>query len=177
MRRVFDPRKFRMYVGASGTWIYYDRVVLRDGRVVNVQPGKYMRVAPLGGGKFVVAFEDRVEEAGEKPDFDFDEPSCVVDSVTGFISKTVKMRCRLGIGGSVNTLYYGNVKVGEFTGYKDSVDVTFSYIDRDEAVMLGAGVAIGAGFLGYRSLRSPLGILPGLAAGLVLIGYGVSKGV
>lgn len=180
MRRVFDPLKFRLYVEMLNVWIYYDKVVLPDGRVVAVSPGKYFKIERTSDGKTVIRFEDVVEELGLKPDYDYNQPYCVIDSVSGFVNKTVKMRCRHSIGwagGKSDVLYYGNVRVGAFSGFKDFYPVSFSYIDRNEAMMLGAGVAIGAGFLGYRSLRSPLGILPGLAVGLVLIGYGASKGM
>jgi hypothetical protein len=177
--RMFDPRKFRLFVEMLNVWIYYDKVVLPGGRVASVSPGKYMKIERTSDGKTVVRFEDAVEELGLKPDWDFDEPYCVIDSVSGFIVKTVSMRCKHGIGwaGKSDVLYYGNVRVAAFSGYKGFYPVSFSYVDRDEATMLGVGVAIGAGFLGYRSLRSPLGALPGLVAGLALISYGVSKGV
>jgi hypothetical protein len=145
---VFDPRKFRLYVEALNVWIYYDKVVLPDGRVISVSPGKYMKIERTGDGKIAVGFEDVVEELGLRPDYDYNQPYCVIDSVSGFVVKTVNMMCRHRIGWTreSNVLYYGNVMVGAFSGFKDFYPVSFSYLDRDEALIVaGIGAVAGGG--------------------------------
>ena len=147
---MFDPRKFRLYVSALRVWIYYDKVVLPDGRVVAVNPGKYLKIVTTADGKTAIGFEDVVEELGLKPDYDYDEPYCVIDSVSGFVAKTVSMRCRHTIGwagDSPNTLYYGRVEVARFSGSRAELyPVGFGYLDRDEALIAAAGgAAVGGG--------------------------------
>jgi hypothetical protein len=147
---MFNPRKFRLYVSAIRVWIYYDKVVLPDGRVVSVNPGKYFKIETTADGKTAIRFEDVVEEIGLKPDWDYNQPYCVIDSVSGFVAKSVSMRCRHTIGwaGDVaNVLYYGNVVVARFSGFRRELyPVSFGYLDRDEALIAAAGgAAIGGG--------------------------------
>jgi hypothetical protein len=114
----------------------YDWLVLPDGRRVSIPPGKYMRLAPSGFG-----FEDWTEEIEQMPDYDYDEPACTV-SESGFVVRTVTVRCWLG-GLTTVDLYYGDelviseIRAGrEYTG-------SFTYVSlRDVAFTAGAGGAI-----------------------------------
>ena len=165
---MFDPKKFRLFVQALNVWIYYDKVILPDGRVVAVSPGKYFKIERTDDGKTVIRFEDIVEELGLKPDYDYNQPYCVIDSVSGFVAKTVSMRCRHSIGyTSPNVLYYGNIKVGEFVGFKDFYPVSFSYLDRDEALIAAGVGAVAGGGGAYVATKNAL--ISGAVSGAIAV--------
>jgi hypothetical protein len=174
---MFNPRKFRLYVSALDVWIYYDKVVLPGGRVVDVNPGKYFKIETTADGKTVIKFEDVVEELGLRPDYDYDEPYCVIDSVSGFVAKSVSMRCRHTIGwagGEANVLYYGNVVVARFSGFRTELyPVSFGYLDRDEALIAAAGgAAVGGGGAYAATKDAKIGgiVSAAIAVPIVLLG-------
>jgi hypothetical protein len=155
---MLDPRKFKIYVEDRRVWKGYDYVILPDGEVVKVRPGKYMKVTARG-----FAFEDMTEELDQTPDYDYDEPSCTIESVSGIIVKTVKLRCSNGSSYKIH-LYYGAVKVHEFErGFYDK-DISFKYIDRTESVIASvvAGLA-GGGATYYLRRDARLGLGVGVA--------------
>jgi hypothetical protein len=168
---MFDVRKFRIYVVNTKVWKGYDYVILPDGRRVSVPPGKYMRIGKTADGKMAFAFEDLTEEIGEKPDYDFNEPYCVVEEVSQAIIKKVRLSCQYE-GGYENHLYYGNVKVFEFKGGSYSKEITFSYCDRDEGILASvtAGAGIGATtYLVSKNAQAGLGLgIATAVAGAVL---------
>jgi hypothetical protein len=155
---VLDLRKFKIYVVDRRVWKGYDYVILPDGDVVKVRPGKYMKVTARG-----FAFEDLTEELNQEPDYDYDEPSCSIESVSGFVVKTVKLRCSYGSSYNIR-LYYGAVKVHEFErGFYDKV-ITFKYIDRAEAVIASALAGlVGGGATYYLRRDARLGLGVGVA--------------
>jgi hypothetical protein len=151
---MFNPRKFKIYVVNTKVWKGYDYVILPDGRLVKVTPGKYMRVTTNS-----FAFEDLTEELGQKPDYDYDEPACTF-TVSGVVFKTVKLRCRY-TAGYENHLYYGKVKVFEFKPGGYEREISFRYVDRAEGIIASAlaGVAGGgATYLLRRNARLGLGV-------------------
>ncbi len=155
---MLDPRKFKIYIVDRRVWKGYDYVILPDGNVVKVRPGKYMKVTARG-----FSFEDLTEELNQEPDYDYDEPSCSIESVSGLVVKTVKLRCSYGSSYDIH-LYYGAVKVHEFRrGFYDT-DVMFKYIDRTEGVIASvlAGVA-GGGATYYLRRNARLGLGVGVA--------------
>jgi hypothetical protein len=163
---VFDVRKFRVYVVNTRVWKGFDYIVLPDGRVVNVTPGKYMRVAADSFG-----FEDLTEELRQRPDYDYDEPACTF-TVSGVVFKTVKLRCRYG-GGYESHLYYGRVKVHEFKPGRYTREISFNYLDRGEtalaSVILGA-VGGGIAYARTRSVGAGLAVGGGIAVAGTLAG-------
>jgi hypothetical protein len=136
VRALVNLKLFNIYVRDTRVRKGYDWLVLPDGRRVSVAPGKYMLITPSGFG-----FEDMTEEIGEKPDYDYNEPVCVV-SESGFVVRTVTVKCRLD-GVTTVDLYYGDklvvpeIRAGrEYTG-------GFTYVSlRDVAITAGAGGAI-----------------------------------
>jgi hypothetical protein len=156
--RVFDPRKFKIYIVDRRVWKGYDYVILPDGDVVKVRPGKYMRVTARG-----FSFEDMTEELNQEPDYDYDEPSCSIESASGFLVKTVKLRCSYGSSYNIR-LYYGAIKVHEFErGFYDK-DISFKYIDRTEAVIASAVAGlVGGGATYYLRRDARLGLGVGIA--------------
>jgi hypothetical protein len=153
---VFDVRKFKIFIVNTRVWKGYDYVVLPDGRVVRVAPGKYMRVTADGFG-----FEDLTEELGQRPDWDYDEPACTIESVSGVVFKTVKLRCRYS-GGYENHLYYGKTKVFEFKRGRYTREVSFSYLDRGETALASMVLGVAGGGLAYaRTRRAGAGLAVG----------------
>jgi hypothetical protein len=144
---LVDVRLFNIYVQTTGVRKGYDWLILPDGRTVSVAPGKYMRITDNSFG-----FEDRTEEIGERPDYDYDEPYCVVAGESGFISKKVNLTCKLGIGGAIVDLYYGDKLIApSLTGFKDDVTIEFTYTSMSE--LLGVAAAAGAAVLALPALR------------------------
>jgi hypothetical protein len=153
---VFDVRKFRIFTVNTGVWKGYDYVVLPDGRVVSVTPGKYMVVSANS-----FAFEDLTEELGQKPDWDFAEPACTIESVSGVVFKTVKLRCKYSAGYE-NHLYYGKVKVFEFKPGTYTREISFSYLDRGETALASMILgAVGGGIAYARTRRVGTGLAVG----------------
>lgn len=152
---MLNPRKFKIYVVDRGVWKGHDYVILPDGNVVKVRPGKYMKVTARG-----FSFEDLTEELDQTPDYDYDDPSCSIESVSGFVVKTVKLRCSYGSSYNIR-LYYGAVKVHEFERGSYDKDVSFKYIDRTEAVIASAVAGLAGGGATYflrRDARLGLGV-------------------
>lgn len=163
---MFDVRKFRVYVVNTGVWKGFDYIVLPDGRVVSVTPGKYMRVAANSFG-----FEDQTEELGQKPDYDYDEPFCTF-TVSGVVFKTVKLSCRYGAGYE-NHLYYGKVKVFEFEPGSYTREISFNYLDRGEtalASMILGAVGGGIAYARTRRAGTSLAVGGGIAVAGTLAG-------
>jgi len=134
---LVDVRLFNIYVQESGVGKGYDWLVLPGKGRVAVQPGKYMKIA---GNSF--GFEDRTEEVGERPDYDYDEPYCTVVEDSGFIVKRAVLNCKLGIGGSNVDLYYGSKLIARgLTGYRDNVVLEFTYVSLGE--LLGVSAVAG----------------------------------
>jgi hypothetical protein len=152
---VLDLRKFKIYIVDRRVWKGYDYVILPDGNVVKVRPGKYMKVTARG-----FSFEDMTEELNQEPDYDYDEPSCSIESVSGLVVKTVKLRCSYGSSYNIR-LYYGAIKVHEFEkGFYDR-DISFKYIDRTEGVIASAVAGVAGGVATYflrRDARLGLGV-------------------
>jgi hypothetical protein len=152
---MLDLKKFKIYVVDRRVWKGYDYVILPDGNIVKVRPGKYMKVTARG-----FSFEDLTEELNQEPDYDYDDPSCSIESVSGFVVKTVKLRCSYGASYNIR-LYYGAVKVHEFErGFYDK-DISFKYIDRIEAMMTSAVAGLAGGVATYylrRDARLGLGV-------------------
>jgi len=144
---MFDPKKFWTKVVTTNVVKGYDYVILPDGRRIPVPSGKYMKITNVAG-KAVFAFEDMTGEIGEKPDWDFEEPYCVVESISGAVVKSVRLKCKY-TALYENHLYYGRVKVCEFKPGNYEVNVTFSYVDRDEALIASVGAGALAGGVGY----------------------------
>jgi hypothetical protein len=152
---TFDVRKFRIFTVNTRVWKGYDYIILPDGRLVKVAPGKYMRVTPNSFG-----FEDLTEELGQKPDWDYDEPACTF-TVSGVVFKTVTLRCRY-TGGYENHLYYGRIKVYEFKPGSYTRDITFSYLDRGETALASIILGVVGGGLAYaRTRRAGTGLAVG----------------
>jgi hypothetical protein len=144
---LVDVRLFNIYVQEKGVRKGYDWLILPDGRRVSVAPGKYMRIAANSFG-----FEDLTEEIGERPDYDYDEPYCTIVEDSGFISKRVVLKCKLGIGGRKVDLYYGDKLIASnLSGYKDNVPIEFTYTSMSE--LLGVAAAAGAAVLALLALR------------------------
>jgi hypothetical protein len=153
---VFDVRKFKIYVVNTRVWKGFDYIVLPDGRVVSVTPGKYMKVTANSFG-----FEDLTEELGQKPDYDYDEPACTIESVSGVVFKTVKLRCRY-TAGYENHLYYGKVKVFEFKPGSYTREISFSYMDRGETALASMILgSVGGGIVYARTRRAGTGLAVG----------------
>jgi hypothetical protein len=144
---LVDVRLFNIYVHESRVRKGYDYLVLPDGKRVSVAPGKYMRIVDNSFG-----FEDLTEEIGERPDYDFDEPYCVFAGESGFVSKRVVLKCKLGIGGRKVDLYYGDKLVASsLTGFRDDVSIEFTYVSMGE--LLGVVAVAGAAVLGFFALK------------------------
>ena len=161
---MLDLRKFKIYVVDRGVWKGYDYVILPDGNVVKVRPGKYMKVTARG-----FSFEDLTEELNQEPDYDYNEPSCSIESVSGFVVKTVKLRCSYDSSYNIR-LYYGAVKVHEFErGFYDK-DISFKYIDRIEAMMASAVAGLAGGAATYYLRRDArLGL--GVGVAITILGF------
>lgn len=167
---MFDLKKFWIADITSGVVKTYDRIGLTDRRPIPVPPGKYLKI--YDDRSF--GFEELTEEIGEKPDWDYDEPYCVVKEVTGFIRKTVRLKYRFSgeheiylCYGIMTTAWFAPVcrfRPGEYEG-----EVTFSYIDRDEALMACAGAGVAAGGAGYAVAKN---VQTGLLLGGVVGGMG-----
>jgi hypothetical protein len=141
VRALVDLKLFNIYVRTSRVRKGYDWLVLPDGSRITVKPGKYMSIVPSGFG-----FEDLTEEIGEEPDYDFDEPFCVIEEESGFIVKKVKMKCDIGSARTID-LYYGDKLVASgLIGYRGNIPVEFEYTSIPElfgtAAGIGAAVAV-----------------------------------
>ena len=138
---MVDIRKFKIYVRNTKVWKGYDYVVLPDGRVVGVPPGKYVRVTTVDN-KPAFGFEDVTEEIGQKPDYDYDEPSCIVESESGFIVKKCVLKCRIGAGYTVD-LYYDDKLIAQgLTGVRELPAIQLTYISIPELLGTVAGVGV-----------------------------------
>jgi hypothetical protein len=147
---VFDVKKFYIYVAESRVWKLYDKIILPDGRVVTEAPGRYMKII----GNSIFGFEDNTEEVGERPDWDYNEPYCVVEDIRGIVYKTVKLKCDFDGRDHHVHLYYGRMKVAEFEPGTYSRDIMFTYIDRDEVMLTSLGVGGVAGGLTYYTVKN-----------------------
>jgi hypothetical protein len=133
---LVDLKLFNIFVRETRVRKGYDWLVLPDGRRVSIPPGKYMRITANS-----FAFEDMTEEVGEKPDYDFDEPYCVV-SESGFVAKTVRLDCVIGSSRTID-LYYGERLVAAgLTGYRALPPIHFVEVSIPELLL---AVAAGAG--------------------------------
>jgi hypothetical protein len=75
-----------------------------------------------------IGFEDLTEEIGEKPDWDYQTPMCIVDEEVDGVQKVAKLRCRFN-GRYHVSLFYEGVKVAEFWWGKTFEAPSFSYLD------------------------------------------------
>jgi len=167
---MFDLKKFWIVVANTGVVKTYDRIDhigLTGKWSIPVPPGKYLKI--YDDRSF--GFEGLTEEIGEKPDWDYDEPYCVVKEVTGFIHKTVRLKYRFS-GGRTVYLCYGTIApVCRFTPGTYEGEVLFNYIDRDEALMMAcAGAGVAAGVAGYAVAKN---VQTGLLLGGAVGGVGV----
>jgi hypothetical protein len=136
---MVDYRRFKTYVVNTGVWKGYDYIILPDGSRVGVEPGKYLKL--FSEEPLVFGFEDLTEELGERPDWDFDEPKCEVVDESGFIMKTVRLKCTY-TAGYENHLYFNNTLVAVFERGSYTKEVEFDYIDWAPIIMIGLGVLL-----------------------------------
>jgi len=168
---ALDIKKFSIHTLNTNVWKGYGWVKLPDGRVI--QTMKYVKVQGNS-----IGFEDLTEEIGEIPDYDYDEPWLTIVSVTGFIKKTVKIKARYGAG-YTNEVYYGNQKIYTFEPGLYEKEITFTYVDTSDAVMLSSflGFVIPSGYQYYKTKKMDKAIMygvGGLAVGSIT-GYLVAK--
>ena len=124
---MVDVKKLWIWVHTTGVKKGWDWVELPDGRRVSVPEGKYIKVSTIDG-KTAIGFEDLTEEIGEKPDWDYHTPLCVVDEVVDGIQKAAKLRCKF-TGRYHVSLFYEGSKVAEFWWGKTFDTPSLSYID------------------------------------------------
>jgi hypothetical protein len=122
-----DVKKFWIYVHTTKVKKGWDWVELPDGRRISVPEGKYVKVMTIGN-KTAIGFEDLTEEIGEKPDWDYQTPMCIVDEEVDGVQKVAKLRCRFN-GRYHVSLFYEGVKVAEFWWGKTFEAPSFSYLD------------------------------------------------
>ena len=126
---AFDPRKLMIYVEERMVWKGYDFVILPPNQYVDVEPGKYMLIRDLGDGKILVGFEEDTVEANESPDYDFDEPRCIVTPEKGLFTNTYKLVCDYS-GTKTVQLWYGDRRLYTFActilGCPEGVEITIT---------------------------------------------------
>jgi hypothetical protein len=124
---MVDVKKFWIYVHTTKVKKGWDWVELPDGSRVSVPEGKYVKVMTIGN-KTAIGFEDLTEEIGDKPDWDFSTPLCIVDEEVDGVQKVAKLRCRF-TGRYHVSLFYEGLKVSEFWWGKTFDAPSFSYLD------------------------------------------------
>ncbi|MEM4977234.1 MAG: hypothetical protein QXT64_07920 [Desulfurococcaceae archaeon] len=143
--KTVDFKRFSIYVVNAKVRKGWDYVVLPDGRRLPVKPGKYLKL--LSEKPLRLGFEDLTEEIGEKPDWDFDEPTCEVVEEKGVVRKTVKLKCFYGAG-YTNRLYFDDVLLHEFKPGSYGVEIVLTYTDWRPVIIGGiiltAAVILGA---------------------------------
>jgi hypothetical protein len=127
---MVDVKKFWLYVHTTKVKKGWDWVELPDGRRISVPEGKYVKVMTIDG-KTAIGFEDLTEEIGEKPDWDYQTPLCIIDEEVDGVHKAVKLRCKF-TGRYHVSLFYEGVKVAEFWWGKTFDAPSFSYVDVQE---------------------------------------------
>jgi len=109
---MVDLKKFWIYVHTTKVKKGYNWVELPDGTRMSVPEGKYMKIFKVDN-KDAFGFEDLTEEIGEKPDYDFETPMCVILDETGETNIKVSLDCKF-TGRYRVSLYYDGIKISEF---------------------------------------------------------------
>jgi len=166
-----DLWRFRVYVASTGVWKGWDYVVLPSGALIRVDPGRYMAVDE---NMQAFGFEDGTAEIGEEPDYDYGDPVCRVESVSGFLVKSVRLRCAYSSDYETH-LYYGRIRVAVFRPGTYEAVAEFRYVDSADASAVGALVGgVVGGATTYATTRKPaVSGIAGLVSAIVggVIGY------
>jgi hypothetical protein len=151
---LVDVTRFWIFISGLRWGVGWDWVMNPTGKKIPVQPGKYVRIfseRPLRFG-----FEDLIEEARRRPDWDYDDPVCEAREEKSWGLTENKVRITLmcenrGDWGKV--LWYGDVRLGEL-GRNERKTFVLEYTEASPIPFVVLVAGVGGVIVGPRIVRA-----------------------
>jgi hypothetical protein len=156
---LVDVTRFWIFIPGLRWSVGWDWVMDPTGRKIPVQPGKYVKIFSTRPLKF--GFEDLIEEARLRPDWDYDEPVCEAreEKSWGLVENKVRVTLTCenrGDWGKV--LWYDEIRLGEL-GRNERKTFVLEYTETSPIPIVVLVAGVGGLAVGPRIVRAIRGRL------------------